>query len=129
MSTATDSRAVLVAALEAKGVDVVEDPSGDFSAPVAMIEAGEPWISRDGMTPGSALISWRIVCIADRGGDAGAIADDLLAVALPVYHVLGALQGWSRSNISGQRVVPETVGNYVAVELTTSTPIDITEGT
>lgn len=128
MSSATDSRDVLKAALEAKGIDVSDDASGQWSAPVLLIEAGEPWIERFAAGGGSALVHWRLVSIAALGSDAKAIAEDLLATALPAFRVVQGMSGWNAGDVSGVKPVPEKLGNYVAVEQTTTTSIDITEG-
>ena len=128
MSTATDSRAVLAAALVAKGVSVALNWGDPFTTPAIVLEPGDPWVSRPTLAPGTGMITWKLICVADRGGAAPALTDELASVALVAFHVLADLAGWSTSDVSGLRVIPETIGNYVAVELATSTPIDITEG-
>lgn len=129
MSTVTVTRDTLAAALRAKGLQVADQWGDPITTPFVVLEPGDPWIERSAMSPGAGKVHWRIVCVADKGGSAPTLTTELASTALVAYHVLAALLGWSTSNVSGLRVIPETAGNYVAVELSTSTPIDITEGT
>jgi hypothetical protein len=126
-TSAEDTRDVLKAALEAAGLSVVDSQTGQWTAPVAMIDAGNPWIERYGVGAGAGQIHWRIVGITGTAQDASNIAHDLLTVMLTTIGVLTHLQGWKFGDVTGIRPSGEA-GEYRAAELTATTTIDITEG-
>lgn len=98
MSRLLSSRAAILAALEAGGVNTAT--TGKFSAPCVLVEAGDPWAAVDLSLGRRRVARWRLYAIAGRADSDGVI--ELLAelvdqVDRAILRVPGVqLPTWSR---------------------------------
>ena len=123
MSTLTNARALLLAAFEAQGVRTAT--TGQFSAPVVLVEPGDPWTEPHRL-PGR-LSRWRLTAIggrADTEGALDALGDLIDRTDRALKTVPGAsLPTWARP-------VDYTLGGvpYAATVATITTPADLNGG-
>lgn len=75
MSRLLSSRAAILAALEAGGVNTAT--TGKFSAPCVLVEAGDPWAAVDLSLGRRRTGRWRLTAVAGRADSEGVI--ELLA--------------------------------------------------
>lgn len=131
-NSAEESRTELVAALTGAGLEVTWEPGDRASGPGALVEPADPWIERYAIGESVKQINWRIVIFANRDQKTSAI-HDLTQGALIAIRVIDQMPGWSSTNVSGFRSVPgstepgQTGSPFTAVELTTSTHIQVIE--
>ena len=71
MSRLLSSRAVIVNALEAADVNVAT--TGKWSAPVVLVEAGDPWAAVDLSLGRKRVGRWRLTAVAGRADTAGIV--------------------------------------------------------
>jgi hypothetical protein len=96
VSRLLDTRATVIAALEAAGI--AYSTTGKFSAPAVLVEPGEPW-AEPASLKGRRLARWRLTAVAGRADTEGSIerlADLVDSVDAALLAALGVqLPTWS----------------------------------
>lgn len=91
--TLADSRATLLAALEAAGIESFYG-MGVFTAPCARIFPAQPWIDTSGLANGRRTQRWEVWAVAGRT-DSAATFDELEAMVTAIEAACLGLAGWS----------------------------------
>jgi hypothetical protein len=120
------TRADLALILRGAGLEVAMHPTTRFAAPIAVLQAGEPWLEPTGLGRGFYTVRWRIWLLAGAsdGPGAHALATGMAAVAVLA---IGRAQGWSSTDASGDKLlrVAGVEGGYIGSELSAHTVADI----